>query len=155
MPGNILSVGINGASGRMGKRLIQLVAEDKELRLAAALERAGHPHVGEDAGPLAAIAPVGVVLRDSLPEDLKMDVLIDFSLPHASLKIAERCAERGIPLVVGTTGFDPAQLRDLEAASMRIPLLISPNMSRAVNLLMRLVGEAAAIGGYDDGYCDH
>ncbi len=143
MPGNILSVGINGASGRMGKRLIQLVAEDKELRLAAALERTGHPHVGKDAGPLAAIAPVGVVVRDSLPEDLELDVLIDFSLPFASLKIAERCADCGIPLVVGTTGFDPAQLRDFEAASIRIPLLISPNMSRAVNLLMKLVGEAA------------
>jgi 4-hydroxy-tetrahydrodipicolinate reductase len=140
---DILSVGINGASGRMGKRLIQLVVEDQELSLAAALEHAGHSHLGEDAGPLAGIAPVGVVLSDSFPDDLKMDVLIDFSLPAASVKIAERCADQGIPLVVGTTGFDPAQLRNLEAVSSRIPLLISPNMSRAVNLLMRLVGEAA------------
>jgi len=140
---DILSVGIHGASGRMGTRLIQLVVEDPELRLAAALERAGHSHLGEDVGPLAGIAPVGVVLSDSLPDDLKIDVLIDFSLPPASLKIAARCADRGIPLVVGTTGFDPAQLRSLEAATSRIPLLISPNMSRAVNLLMRLVGEAA------------
>jgi 4-hydroxy-tetrahydrodipicolinate reductase len=140
---DILSVGIHGASGRMGTRLIQLVVEDPQLRLAAALERASHPHLGEDAGPLAGIAPVGVVLSDSVPDHLQIDVLIDFSLPPASLKIAARCADRGIPLVVGTTGFDPAQLRSFEVASTRIPLLISPNMSRAVNLLMRLVGEAA------------
>lgn len=143
MSRDILSVGINGASGRMGTRLIQLVVEDHELKLAAALERSGHPHLGEDAGPLSGIASVGVVLSDSLPDDLKIDVLIDFSLPPASLQIAARCADRGIPLVVGTTGFDPAQLRSLESAATRIPLLVSPNMSRAVNLLMRLVGEAA------------
>jgi len=140
---DILSIGINGASGRMGTRLIQLVVEDHELKLAAALERSGHPHLGADAGPLSGIAPVGVVLSDSLADDLKIDVVIDFSLPPASLEIAARCAERGIPLVVGTTGFDPAQLRILESAATRIPLLVSPNMSRAVNLLMRLVGEAA------------
>jgi 4-hydroxy-tetrahydrodipicolinate reductase len=144
---DILSVGINGASGRMGTRLIQLVAADQELKLAAALERAGHAHLGEDAGPLSGIAPVGVVLSDSLADDLKIDVLIDFSLPPASLRIAARCADLGIPLVVGTTGFDPAQLRSLESAASRIPLLVSPNMSRAVNLLMRLVGEAARSAG--------
>lgn len=143
MSHGIPSVGIHGASGRMGKRLIQLVAEDPELRLAAALERAGHPHLGEDAGPLAGIAPVGVVLSHALPDNVKIDVLIDFSLPPASLQIAARCADRGIPLVVGTTGFDPAQLRSFEAVTSRIPVLISPNMSRAVNLLMRLVSEAA------------
>jgi 4-hydroxy-tetrahydrodipicolinate reductase len=140
---DILSVGIHGATGRMGTRLIQLVVEDSRLRLAVAVERANHPHLGEDAGPLAGIAPVGVVLSDSLPDNLKIDVLIDFSLPPASLKIAERCADRGIPLVVGTTGFDAAQLRGFEAVTTRIPLLISPNMSRAVNLLMLLVAEAA------------
>ena len=147
MSQGILSVGINGASGRMGTRLIQLVAADQELRLAAALERAGHPHLGEDAGPLSGIAPVGVVLSDSLADDLKLDVLIDFSLPPASLRIAARCADLGIPLVVGTTGFDPDQLRSLESAATRIPLLVSPNMSRAVNLLMRLVAEAARSAG--------
>jgi 4-hydroxy-tetrahydrodipicolinate reductase len=140
---NILSVGIHGASGRMGTRLIQLIAEDPQLRLAAALEREGHPHLDQDAGPLAGIAPVGVVLTDSLPDDRKIDVLIDFSLPPASLNIAARCADCGIPLVVGTTGFDRAQLRGFEVAATRIPLIISPNMSRAVNLLMRLVAEAA------------
>jgi 4-hydroxy-tetrahydrodipicolinate reductase len=136
-------VGIHGASGRMGTRLIQLIALDPTLELAAALERDGHPHLGADAGALAAVAPLGIGLSSSLPADLAIDVMIDFSLPFATLGVAESCRKRGIPLVVGTTGFDTTERRLLEASSSQIPILIAPNMSRAVNLLMRLVGEAA------------
>lgn len=139
----ILSVGIHGATGRMGSRLIQLIAADPTLKLAVALERAGHPHLGEDAAALAGVPPVGVGLSSSLPAELAIDVMIDFSLPHATLGVADNCSQRRIPLVVGTTGFDADQRRLLEQSSTQIPILIAPNMSRAVNLLMRLVGEAA------------
>jgi len=138
-----LSIGIHGATGRMGTRLIQLIAEDPALKLAAAVERAGHPELGEDAGRRAGVAPLGVPLGSALPADSTAQVVIDFSLPHATLSIAEACAARRIPLVVGTTGFDRTQRQILESSATRIPLLIAPNMSRAVNLLMRLVGEAA------------
>jgi 4-hydroxy-tetrahydrodipicolinate reductase len=138
-----LSVGIHGAGGRMGTRLVQLIAGDPGLLLGAALERAGHPRLGEDAGSLAAVSPVGVPLSASLPTDRELDVVIDFSLPQGSLTIARACAERKIPLVVGTTGFDPAERAQLESCAQVIPILIAPNMSRAVNLLMRLVREAA------------
>jgi 4-hydroxy-tetrahydrodipicolinate reductase len=135
----------------MGTRLVQLIAGDPELKLVAAIERAGHPHLGEDAGGLAAVSPLGVPLASSLPADRKIDVLIDFSLPEGSLAIAARCAGQGIPLVVGTTGFDQGQRAQLEASADRIPLLIAPNMSRAVNLLMRLVRDAArALGDKAD-----
>jgi len=127
----------------MGTRLIQLIALDASLKLAAALERAGHPHLGADAGALAAVAPLGIALDSSLPADPAIDVMIDFSLPLATLGVAESCRERGIPLVVGTTGFDAGQRKLLESWSTQIPILIAPNMSRAVNLLMRLVAEAA------------
>jgi len=140
---NRKSIGVHGASGRMGTRLIQLIALDPTLKLAAALERAGHPHLGADAGALAAVSPLSVALSSSLPAELAVDVMIDFSLPDATLGVAETCRERGIPLVVGTTGFDAGERRLLESSSTRIPILIAPNMSRAVNLLMRLVGEAA------------
>jgi 4-hydroxy-tetrahydrodipicolinate reductase len=76
-----------------------------------------------------------------------VDVMVDFSLPQATLEIAGWCRESGVPLVVGTTGFDATRRAALESAADRIPLLISPNMSRAVNLLMRLVGEAARVLG--------
>jgi len=131
----------------MGKRLIQLISEDDSLELTAALERQGHPQIGQDAGVIAGLSPVGVKLSRSLPPSARVNVIIDFSLPEGTLEIAEVCQERGIPLVVGTTGLDSAQSQRLEMVSSRIPLLISPNMSRAVNLLMKLVGQAAAALG--------
>jgi 4-hydroxy-tetrahydrodipicolinate reductase len=142
-----LGIGIHGASGRMGTRLIQLIAEDPGLSLAAALERAGHPRLGEDAGALAGVGPLGVALASAVPDEVAPDVLVDFSTPSAALAIAEWCRQRGVALVVGTTGFSREQRAELESASPRIPILISPNMSRAVNLLMKLVGEAARVLG--------
>jgi 4-hydroxy-tetrahydrodipicolinate reductase len=138
-----VKVGIHGATGRMGTRLIQLIEFDRELKLGAALERSGHPHLGEDAGSLAGVSALGVALASSLAADAGLDVMIDFSLPQGSLAVASVCAGQEIPLVVGTTGFDPGERAKLEGLAERIPILIAPNMSRAVNLLMRLVREAA------------
>jgi 4-hydroxy-tetrahydrodipicolinate reductase len=139
----VVSVGIHGASGRMGTRLIQLIALDPSLKLAAALEREGHPQLGADAGTLAGAGPLGVGLSASLRDGAALDVMIDFSLPAATMGITERCKEQVIPLVVGTTGLDARQQAFVESASTQIPILIAPNMSRAVNLLMRLVAQAA------------
>ncbi len=127
----------------MGLRLVQLIAEDPRTRLAWAIERPGHPRLGDDAGALAGLAPAGV--RLARLDDLtgRVDAMIDFSHPTATLELARFCRDRAIPLVVGTTGFSPAQRGELEQVAVQIPLLVSPNMSRAVNLLMRLVGEAA------------
>jgi 4-hydroxy-tetrahydrodipicolinate reductase len=140
---SILCLGIHGATGRMGTRLVQLIAGDPELELVAAIDRTGHAHLGEDAGSLAAVSPLGVPLSSSLPSDRKIAVMIDFSLPEGSLAIARVCAEHGIPLVVGTTGFGAGQRAQLEGHGGRVPILIAPNMSRPVNLLMRLVRDAA------------
>jgi 4-hydroxy-tetrahydrodipicolinate reductase len=136
-----LSLGIHGATGRMGARLIHLIQADRSLGLGAAIDRPDHAAIGQDVGPLVGLGPLGVPLRGAL--DTQVDSVIDFSAPAASVKIARACAERGIPLVVGTTGLEPEQREAMEQAAERIPLLISPNLSRAVNLLMKLVGEAA------------
>ena len=77
--------------------------------------------------------------------------MIDFSLPSGTLGLVDACRERGIPLVVGTTGFEPEQRRQVEAAADTIPVLISANFSKAVNLLIRLAGETArALGDAAD-----
>jgi 4-hydroxy-tetrahydrodipicolinate reductase len=145
-PGRI-KVGVHGALGRMGLRLIQLIAEDPGLELAAAVEREGHSRLGEDAGRAAGTATSGVSLVAAVPADATVDVMVDFSVPAAALAIAGWCRTRRVPLVVGTTGFNPEQGRALEDAAREIAILISPNMSRAVNLLMKLVGEAARVLG--------
>jgi 4-hydroxy-tetrahydrodipicolinate reductase len=133
----------------MGARLIHLIQGDLGLSLGAAIGRPGHAGLGSDVGPLVGLSPIGVPLEASLSKPL--DVVIDFSNPLASLSIAGACAESGTPLVIGTTGFEPEQKAALAKFADRIAILVSPNTSRAVNLLMRLVGEAArALGNSAD-----
>jgi len=142
-------MGIHGVPGRMGTRLIHLIQGDPSLTLASAIGRAGHPGIGSDVGPLVGLGMLGVTLEASVSKPV--DVMIDFSNPAASLALAEVCADRKIPLVVGTTGFEPEQKAELAKFADRIALLVSPNTSRAVNLLFRLVGEAArALGDQAD-----
>lgn len=133
----------------MGTRLIQLIQCDPALRLGAALDRPNHPKQGEDAGVLAGVGAVGIPLASAL--DRPVDVVIDFSLPAGTLALVPFCAERRIPVVIGTTGFEPEQRRAVETHASAIPLLIASNFSKAVNLLMRLAGEAAqALGDTAD-----
>ena len=140
-----LTVGMQGATGRMGTRIIQLIGDEPDLRLGSAIDRPDHPGLGSDVGPLIGLGPTGVPLAATL--ERPVDVMIDFSTPAATLALAKACREQEIPLVVGTTGFEPEQRQELDEAADRIALLVSPNLSRAVNLLMRLVGRAAAALG--------
>lgn len=151
MATSVLRIGVHGATGRMGTRIIQLMQADPSLQLAAALDRPDHPQVGQDAGTLAGVGPLGVPLASALDPEADLDAMIDFSLPSGTLALVPVCRAKGVPLVVGTTGFEPDQKRQVEAAADSIPVLISPNMSRAVNLLFRLAGEAArALGEVAD-----
>ena len=137
-----IKVGINGACGRMGNRIVQLVHEDSELVVATALEFAKHPKLGSDVGELCGLGLLGVPLASELLQ--AVDVVIDFSTPAGALSITEQCLRRQIPLVVATTGLSKAERAEIEEASQDIPLLVAANMSVAVNLLMKLVGETAA-----------
>jgi 4-hydroxy-tetrahydrodipicolinate reductase len=144
-----LAVGVNGAAGRMGSRIIQMIQDDPALALGAALDRPDHPRLGEDVGSLVGLGPLDVPLATQV--DRPVDVMIDFSTPASTLALAKVCEARDVALVVGTTGFEPEQRRELERAAAVIPLLIASNFSKAVNLLMRLAGEAArALGDAAD-----
>src|SRR6516225_1496910 len=102
-------IGINGACGRMGKRIIQLAHEDKSLQLAAAVDFAGHPEQGQDIGAATGVCIIGVCVTPTVPLETHLDVLIDFSIPEGTLNMLKTCVERRIPLVVATTGFTEAQ----------------------------------------------
>lgn len=149
MATSTIRIGIHGATGRMGTRLIQLIAEDPGLALAAAVDRPDHPRIGEDVGVVLGLGPLGVPLAGRL--DAGADAVIDFSTPSAAVAIAAECRARAIPLVVGTTGLEPGQRAEVEAVGSTAPVLIASNFSKAVNLLFRLVGEAArALGDAAD-----
>lgn len=136
-----IRIGINGAAGRMGQRLIALGSTDPNLKIVAALEHAAHPQSGSDAGLVAGVSAIGVPLAADLPAGV--DVMIDFSVPQATDAIVEKCLAQKVPLVVATTGLEPEQHQKIKAASKQIPILWSPSMSLAVNLAMKLTEEAA------------
>jgi 4-hydroxy-tetrahydrodipicolinate reductase len=138
------TIGINGVCGRMGQRIVQLAHEDEELAIGAALEAAGHPNLGRDVGEETGIGKLGVPIQSALPFGTRLDALIDFSTPDGTMTVLALCLERRIPLIVATTGHTAAQREQIEAAAHETAVLMAPNMSLAVNLLMKLVGQAAA-----------
>jgi 4-hydroxy-tetrahydrodipicolinate reductase len=138
-------VGINGAAGRMGQRLVQLVAEDPALTLSAALEAPDSPCLGRNAGELCGTGSLGATVAAELPLETRLDVLIDFSTPEATLAVLPVCVQRSIPIIVATTGFTPEQREEVEAAAHMTAVLFSPNLSLSVNVLFALVRQAARL----------
>jgi 4-hydroxy-tetrahydrodipicolinate reductase len=136
-------VGINGACGRMGMRIVQLAHEDKELTIGAALEMTGHQQLGKDIGEVAGFGRIGVMVHRELPIDQRIDVMIDFSTPEGAAAVLPGCVQRKIPLVVATTGHTARQKAQIEEAAHEIAVLMAPNMSLSVNVLMNLVSQAA------------
>jgi 4-hydroxy-tetrahydrodipicolinate reductase len=129
----------------MGQRLVQLAHEDEGLQLGAALEAPGHPQLGHDVGEVAGVGHLAVPVRADLPADQRLDAMIDFSMPEGTMKVLPVCVGRRIPIVVATTGHTAAQRQEIEAAAHETAVLMAPNMSLAVNVLMKLVGQAAEV----------
>jgi 4-hydroxy-tetrahydrodipicolinate reductase len=138
-------IGINGAAGRMGQRLVDLSREDTELSLAVALESPNHPLLGRDVGEICGLGPLGVALRSDVPHNQRLDVLVDFSMPEGTMNVLPLCVARGIPLVVATTGHTHSQKTEIEAAAHHTAILMAPNMSLSVNVLFDLVRRAAEL----------
>ena len=130
-------VGVAGALGRMGEEVRAAVAVHPELEVVGALEAAGHPGVGSAIeGGVEVVADPEAAFADS-------DVVIDFSIPAATLTNLAVAARGGVAYVTGTTGFSPEEQAELAQFSEQIPLLHAPNFSVAVNVLAWLVREAA------------
>ncbi len=147
----MLNIAIAGCSGRMGRALLEAVTQAPEMRLHAALERAGSAYLGKDAGELIG-SPVGVAIRDDVAGALQgCDVLVDFTRPDATLRHMELCREHGVKMVIGTTGFTPEEKEQIVAASHGCGIVFAPNMSVGVNLLFKLLDTAARVlnEGYD------
>ncbi|MBL8448382.1 MAG: 4-hydroxy-tetrahydrodipicolinate reductase [Dechloromonas sp.] len=146
-----LRIGIVGAGGRMGRTLIEAVLKDGEAVLAAAIDIPGSSYLGRPAGELAGF-PGGVPVTADLVAALEgCDCLIDFTRPEGTLHHLALCADRGVAMVIGTTGFDVAGKAAIAAAAERIPVVFAPNMAVGVNVVFRLLDLAARIlnTGYD------
>lgn len=134
-------IAINGANGRMGRRLIALSHADARVDLVAALEYSGCSELGQDAGIAAGIGNIDLPYTTDFSNDF--EAVIDFSTPAGCEAAVKACVERSIPLVVATTGLSETQLQMVDEATKKIPVVWAPNMSLAVNLTMKLVESAA------------
>ena len=146
-----LRVAIAGASGRMGRMLVEAVQADAGVVLVGALDTPGNPSLGTDAGAYAG-HETGVRITADLDAGLSgADVLIDFTRPEGTLAHLQACRRHGVRAVIGTTGFTEAQKQAIAAHAQHLAIMMAPNMSVGVNLVLRLLDTAAKAlaEGYD------
>ena len=145
-----LKIAVAGASGRMGRMLVEAIGAAPDAELAGALDVAASPSIGMDAGAFAGQL-TGVIIQSDLAGALKnADVLIDFTRPEGTLRHLEYCAANGVQLVIGTTGFDDAGKAAIHAAGEKVGIVFAPNMSVGVNVTLKLLEMAAR--SFSEGY---
>ncbi|MDR0674579.1 MAG: 4-hydroxy-tetrahydrodipicolinate reductase [Zoogloeaceae bacterium] len=145
-----IRITVVGASGRMGRMLIEAVLKADDMALAAAVAQPGSAAIGRDAAELAGLSPCGARVAGHLSL-ANCDCLIDFTRPEGTLCHLEQCEASGVAMVIGTTGFDAAGKARIQEAARRIPIVFSPNMTVGVNLVFKLLDMAARVlnPGYD------
>jgi 4-hydroxy-tetrahydrodipicolinate reductase len=146
-----IRVVVAGAGGRMGHEILRAVTAEPGMAVHGALEAPHHPDLGQDAGTIAGLKPLGVLLTsDPLPLLAQAQALIDFTIPRVSVELAALAAQARIVHVIGTTGCSDDDNAKIRAASRHAVIVKSGNMSLGVNILARLVAEAAkALPDYD------
>ncbi|MGB7156858.1 MAG: 4-hydroxy-tetrahydrodipicolinate reductase [Tepidisphaeraceae bacterium] len=141
------TIAITGAAGRMGQRLIFLAKHDGDFQIVGAIERPEHAMQSRDAGEVAGIGPIGTPITYDLKPTPQ--VLIDFTVPAAMRHWLKTCRDRGIAMVIGTTGLQDPDHAAIDRAATEIAVLQAPNMSLGVNLLFKIAGEVAKKLGDD------
>ena len=146
-----LTIAVAGASGRMGRMLIEAVVRADDCRLGGALDVPGSPALGQDAAAFLG-QPCGVTVTSDIRQGLtNARVLIDFTRPEGTLAHLALCRELGVAAVVGTTGFEPEQKAQVAQIAQHVPIVMAPNMSAGVNVMLKLLDMAARAlsQGYD------
>jgi 4-hydroxy-tetrahydrodipicolinate reductase len=144
---------IAGASGKMGRMLLEMILNNAECELVAALDMFHSPYIGHDAGQTFGIQS-GIKITYDISETLeksKPDFLIDFTRPEGTMEFLPICLELGVKMIIGTTGLSQEQHQKLQKASEELAIVFAPNMSVGVNAVFKLLQEAARIlnQGYD------
>jgi len=141
-----MDIAITGAGGRMGQMLVRQIAKTPGAKLVAAIEAPRSNLVGRDAGELAGIEAAGVkIIDDAAAGIAAANVVIDFTIPAATAAHAAIAAQKGVGMVVGTTGLDAAQTKTVHDAATKVPVMWAANMSLGVNILLALVEQTARL----------
>ncbi|MGE0355795.1 MAG: 4-hydroxy-tetrahydrodipicolinate reductase [Burkholderiales bacterium] len=140
---SVLRLAIAGAGGRMGRALLEAASADADTTVGAALEVAESPHAGRDAGALATGATGIPVTSDVAAALAASDVLVDFTRPAGTLAHLAACVAARKAIVIGTTGFEPAQVESIRGAARAIPVVFAPNFAIGMLVTFKLVDLAA------------
>ena len=146
-----IKIAVVGASGRMGRMIIESALKDAGVRLVAAIDQPGTSAIGKDAGELVG-QPCGVMVTSDVEAGIALaDCLIDFTRPEGTLHHLSICRRHHVGMVIGTTGFDGAGKAAIAEAGKEIPVVFAPNMSVGVNVVFKLLDMASRImnEGYD------
>lgn len=140
----MIRIAVIGVTGRMGQTLVRLIVEAEGMELAGAATEPGDQSIGQDAGTLARVGPLGVAVSEDLREALAdSQIAIDFTSPAAADANIVACVERRVALVMGTTGLSVEQHSALDAAGRDIAVVYGRNMSVGVSVLTELVHRAS------------
>jgi 4-hydroxy-tetrahydrodipicolinate reductase len=144
-------IAVFGAGGKMGCAIVRAIAGVQGAELTAAVERRDYPNVGADIAQLAGLPSSNVRVADQRPAKGVADVWIDFSTPAASVANAQAAADAGAAIVIGTTGVSATDKEKIAEFAKTIPIVLTPNMSMGVNVMLKLVADAARMlgPGYD------
>ena len=135
---------VTGASGRMGQILVQTIRASDKARLSGAVERKGHPWIGQDLGGAMGGLPLGVMVTDDpLEAFATAHAVVDFTAPAATLEFAALAAQARAVHVIGTTGLSEADIAALKSAARHATIIRADNMSLGVNLLVQLTRQVA------------
>src|SRR5882757_11158887 len=149
--GNEMKIAVVGAAGRMGQMLVRRIAQTEGMTLAGASESPSSKAIGRDAGEVAGLEANRVkITGDSAAAIAAADTVIDFTVPAATVAHAKIAAEKGVAMVIGTTGLDPEQTAAIHECAKKTPILWAANMSIGVNVLLALVEKTASM--LDPGY---
>ncbi|MBU1150601.1 MAG: 4-hydroxy-tetrahydrodipicolinate reductase, partial [Proteobacteria bacterium] len=141
---------VTGAGGRMGGRIVSLLAETDGIELKGAVERKGHPLLGKDVGEGLGLGRTGIIIGDDLVGSIERgDVVIDFTAHEVSAGHLEIAAEKGKAIVIGSTGFTSAEMKRAEELAGSVRCVLAPNMSVGVNVLLKVLADVAGILGDD------
>ena len=139
---------VTGATGRMGSRITALSKDCQGLKLIGAIERSGHEFIGKDIGQIVGIGETGVSLTDSLESAIdSCDVIIEFTSTGTTFQHLEIAAAKKKAMVIGTTGFSKGELETVKGMCSGIPVVLAPNMSVGVNLLLKVLQDIARVLG--------
>ncbi len=148
----MINIIVSGIGGRMGQRIGTLILSEEDMQLVGAIEAEGTEYIGKDAGEVLGKGKIGIYVSDNLEKIIERgDVLIEFTQPKASIDHLKIVRDYKKAMVIGTTGFNEDEKREIDALAREVPLVMAPNMSVGVNVMFKIASDIVELmgPGYD------